>query len=394
MPYGLLDTGLAIKRREDILADVRARVATAPALGANVNTDAESPLGQILEIMAGAMAEVWEAADAVYASADPLTARGVALDNVAQRYALARERAVASTVTLTLAGTPGTLIPGGSAVTLGADRTRWVLLEDRTIGGGGNIAGPFEAADTGPLRALAGSSWSIATPVSGWSGATNSTDAVVGRDAESDASLRARALQAAVTGGRAAEAIRSAMLRVRGVTEAVVIENDTNSPDADGRPMKSIEVVVRGGTDQAVADALWSSKPSGIETVSTVSGPVVASVVDGNGATQSVTFSRADAVTAYVEIDYAPRLGVFPSNGETLMRDAILAFGAGLRIGTGVSPEDVRQALLCPLPSGSLRSLVLRMGVAPSPPSAVEIPTTRTSLAVFDSSRIAITRVN
>lgn len=396
MPFGLLDTGFAVKRREDILTDARAAIAAAPALGANVNTDAESALGQILEIMGGALAEVWEAAEAVYASADPLTATGVALDNVAARYAITREEEHESTVTLTLAGTPGTVIAAGSAVTLQGDRSRWLLDAEATIGGGGTVSADFTAEDTGPTVALAGSTWSIATPVSGWTGATNAADAEVGRDVESDAALRARVLQARAAGSRTGEAIRAAMLRVSGVTEAIVIENDTNSPDADGRPAKSLEVVVRGGDDDAVGEALWATKPAGIESASTVSAPnqVSVSVVDGNGDTQTVVFSRADEVPAYVEIDYLPRLGTFPSNGETLMRDAILDFGSGLRIGGGVSPEDVRQAFLCSLPTGSLRSVVLRLGVTASPPSAVEIPTSRTQLAVFDSSRIAITRLS
>lgn len=392
MPFGVTPEGFVPKRQEHIEADLRAGFAVAPSLGANINTDPESPAGQVIVLVAAALAEPWAALEQVYNSQDLLSAADDGLDRLLQRYRLERFQEDRSRVTVTLQGTPGTQIQAGAAITLEDAGSRWVLTANAEIGVGTAV---FEAEDVGPLQALADSTWEIATPVGGWTGVTNATDAVVGRFRESNASARTRAMQAAASGSRAEGAIRAAVLRVPNVSEAIVIENDTAFTDADGRPLKSFEVVVRGGADEAVAAAIWATKPTGIQVVSTVdvANQVSETVVDRNGDPQTVVFGRPDVVPAYLEVDYLPRGGVYPANGEALMLAGILDFEATLRIGGGVSPADITQALLRALPHRALRRLEIRLGTQASPRHAAEIPTSRTQLADFDSSRVTFTRL-
>lgn len=396
MPYGVLSTGFALKTREQVLADIRDQIAAAPNLGANINTTAESTLGQLVEIFGSAVAELHEVAQGLYTQQSLAMATGAALANLAANYGLAREGAVASTVTLTLAGTPTTVIPAGSAVTLGGgSNSRWTIDTAATIGGGGTVNADFTCDDTGPIAALAGSTWTIATPVTGWTGATNGADAEPGRDVESDAAFRRRIEQAVTaSAGSGIDAIQSAVTRVSGVTQVVVIENDSASDDADGRPPHSFEVVAIGGVDASIAAAIWDSKPAGIRATTTVSAPnqVSETVVDAAGNNQTVEFSRPDEVDVYVEVDYTPRSS-FPSNGESLILSAILDFGASLVIGAGAYPPDILDAIYDRFGTRSFSSLELRMGLVASPVTASPVPTSLTQIAAFDSSRITITRV-
>jgi hypothetical protein len=256
----------------------------------------------------------------------------------------------------------------------------------------------FTAVNTGPIQALAGSTWSIVTPVSGWTSAgPNPLDAERGRNVETDGQLRSRALSILTSaGGTAVDQIRAAILRLTGVTECLVIENATPYTDGDGRQAHSIEVVVRGGVDQEIADALWAHKPAGIRAVTTVppASQVSATVVDENGDNQTIEFSRPEIVDVYVEIDYTPNER-FPSDGESRIVQAILDLEAELRTGDGVTPLDVTDAILSAF--SGLRAvfsvLTLRMGLSPNPTVAATVPASRTQIASFDSSRITVTRI-
>lgn len=68
------------------------------------------------------------------------------------------------------------------------------------------------------------------------------------------------------------DSIRSYLLNnVAEISAVEVYENDDDVPDADGRLPHSIEVVVEGGDDEAVAYGILNSKAGGISTNGTVS---------------------------------------------------------------------------------------------------------------------------
>ena len=404
MVFGLLSTGFNPKRQEDVEQGINDNIDAAPALGSNFDTEAESPMGQLVIINAGAIAEVWAAIENIARSI--LQATGVQLDDFVQLLRLTRNPATKTALEiapatgtpnpLNLNGTPTTIIADASVVTLGDTGECFLISGPVTIGAGGNVDADAFAEDTGPIQALAGSTWNIATPIAGWDGATNASDANVGQNVETDGKLRARALQVlTAAGGTAVEQIAAAILRLLNVTEVVVIENDSSSPDADGRPAHSLELVARGGVDQLILDTLFTVKPAGIEAVSSVapSFQVPGTVIDANGDNKALIFSRPEVVPVFLDLDYTPKAGA-PIDIEAQMLQAVLDFDAGLKTGTGVVPDDVRAAVLCAfLPEQVFDVLTIRMGLTANPPVAATVPTSKTQLAEFDSSRITITRI-
>lgn len=107
---------------------------------------------------------------------------------------------------------------------------------------------------------------------------------------------------------------------VEGVTYATGYQNDTDETDADGRPPHSIEIVVQGGSDAAVANVIWKNKAAGIRAY----GSYYSYATDMNGNSQYLEFTRVKTVYLLLSIkitsagglddDYEERIKALLSN--------------------------------------------------------------------------------
>lgn len=191
----------------------------------------------------------------------------------------------------------------------------------------------LEAVEAGPVDAPIGTLTVIDTPVSGLNRTINVEATVIGRNRENDVQLKARREETLAVGGNATiEAIRSKIKNLEGVADAFVFENDTLVTDIDGRPGKSYECVVDGGDEAALADVIWKSKPGGIRTY----GQITENVVDSQGVTRVIQFSRPTQVRIYTSLDLTVDVATFPINGALKAKELIVAWGAGLGIGKDV----------------------------------------------------------
>jgi uncharacterized phage protein gp47/JayE len=117
---GVTDQGFVIKRLADILADDRAlAVQLFQDLiqpGDQVDTSDSSALGRLISIAAPSEADLWEAAQEVYAAFDPNSATGIALDNLVAYAGITRKEQTFTTSSILVAGDTNTLIPVGQTV--------------------------------------------------------------------------------------------------------------------------------------------------------------------------------------------------------------------------------------------------------------------------------------
>ncbi len=274
-PYGLLATGFALKPETDIRDDLDAGCRT--AFGASVPLGPKTVLGAYNGIVSGAIAEVWELAQAVDASQDPDGATGEALEQLCALTGTRRDPASPSLVTLTMTGTPGTPIPTGSraqsatttaqfettedaalvilaawadtspyvvgdrvyyddsgtmrayqCITLGTSATGagngpTAETDDVTDGtvhwrwlglGSGADDAEAECTENGPTEATSGDLTVIATPIGGWTSVINLLDADLGSNEESDAHLRLkRDEELSADNASTPDAIREAILK-------------------------------------------------------------------------------------------------------------------------------------------------------------------------------------
>ena len=345
MPYGLLSTGFAAKPLETITEELAAAQRASPALGEDWDTSAESPSGQLNATVAAQLAAVWELAGAVFRSRDPRAATFAGLDSVCALTGTTRRAATKGTVTLTVTLGAGVTLPAGSiAHVAGQPTNRWVTTASATNSTGSTttVSVAAEAETAGVVVANAGTISVIATPVTGWTIVTNASAAAPGSAAESDVLLRARRdreLRAA--GTSPLDAIRAALSAVSGVTSVSIVENDTDATDPEtGVPPHAIMCVVQGGTDAAVAAALWASRAAGIRTWGSTS----VTLTDAGGWTRTVRFERPAAVNVYAEVSVVYTSATYA--GDAAVQAAAAAVTTGALSGGTLKRSSIISAAL------------------------------------------------
>jgi uncharacterized phage protein gp47/JayE len=145
------------------------------------------------------------------------------------------------------------------------------------------------------------------------------------------------------------------------VTDAQVKSNRGDSTDADGIPPGKIHAVVEGGTDAEIAAVIYSHTAGGIGWHGGVSVNYVSPV---QGITEPVKFSRPAYKSMRVEITIRKNkdFGVFPPDGAAQIKQAVLAYYAGLKSGGDVSRSKISKAAET-VPGHAVQSV--KLGVNP-----------------------------
>jgi uncharacterized phage protein gp47/JayE len=443
MAYGILATGFAVKplavcksELEDLFRQT---------FGAGISLDSSTSEGQLIGILAERESELWDLAEEVYDSRDPEQATGAALTGLsAITGTVGPKAATPSEMTATLGGTASTVVGAGSQASVATTGVKFAtkasatlvavdawqashgyVLQDRctndgniyeciTAGTSASSGGPtgedlditdgtvhwrflgagdgavdveLESVETGPKAAPARTLTEIETPVSGWAWVTNREDATPGEDQETDAALRVRRLvELAAQGAAALDAIRAEILQVDDVTACTVFENETDVTDGDGRPPHSIEVLVSGGADQDLWDAVLRTKGAGIYT----HGTEVGTADDEQGVAHTVRFSRPAQVEIYCDIELTVDADLYPADGDDQVKAALVTWTEdNLDAGDDVITRALFPSVLSI--SGVLDIVHLYVGIAPTPTSEANITIGSTEIADFDTARISVT---
>jgi len=139
----------------------------------------------------------------------------------------------------------------------------------------------------------------IQTPISGWISINNQAAGLTGRNLETDPELRARRIKSIkFSGSGTIEAMRARLLNITGVTSTKILENITETTDANSLPPKSFEALVLGGVDSDIANMIWLVKPAGIKTY----GNTEITILDSEGKNQVVHFSRSIKVYVFANV--------------------------------------------------------------------------------------------
>jgi len=236
---------------------------------------------------------------------NPNVAGGVFLDALIGLHFGQRRAASKSTVTATVTGTNGTVIPKGSVAktTIGA---RFETMYAVTISGSTSVQ--MQAIETGPVGADAGTLTKIETAISGWSTVTNPLAATLGRDVESDAQLRSRRLDMLGTQSTGTiAAIRSRLsAQVGGLISHAVVDNPTLSAKTIkgvSIAAKSIAVFTAGGASADIARTIYNATPAGVPTVGATTVNVADTVISGYSTPIKYTDAATVPVLVKVTVD-------------------------------------------------------------------------------------------
>lgn len=292
------------------------------------NIDPDAPDGQLIGIQAEMFANFDEGLVEAYNSKDPDKATGEALTDIGKIHGIPRKAATASIAPLLVRGTTGATFAAGSIVRSNVDSNlSWLVSTPIVVGSNGTGTGFVTAATTGALNAAAGELTVIGTPTSGITSVTNLLAATPGQAEESDTDFRIRRSQVVAIGSVAqTDSIYSAIANIAGVTDLKVYENPEKTTDPQGIPANSIAVVVNGGTNDAIAEAMYKKRgPTGPMYGGGGSNQVevpYTSTVTGN--TVTMRFQRALALPIYAVIQ-VKRKGRLPDDIADRLAKAIVA---------------------------------------------------------------------
>lgn len=236
--------------------------------GEDIYVDDDSMDGQLISIFARATYETLKAIEYAYNNTTPQTSYGTALSRLVLLSGISRKKSGYSTAYVTLTGTPFTIIRNG--VVQDVSGNKWDLPPLVNLGENGSVQVVVTAQKQGNITALANTITKIVTPKYGWQTVNNSYPANPATAEETDAELRYRqGNSVALPSQGLLEGTQSAIMNITGVTDAVVKENDTNAPiviDGVTLPPNSITCIVKGGSEQDIADVIFYKKNQGCYT--------------------------------------------------------------------------------------------------------------------------------
>lgn len=298
--------------------------------GADVYLESDSQDGQLLAVQAKADYDTAALGASVYNSFSPVTARGVGLSRNVKINGLERNVPSYSTALVTIVGVADTLIVNGVVQdTLGR---KWDLPASVTIPVDGDIDVTATCQEIGAINAGIATITTIFTPTLGWQTVSNAGAATPGAAVETDSELRTR--QAASTANPSQTVLdgtTGAIANIPGVTKVQPYENDSDTTDSDGLPEHSICMVVAGGDDTAIAEAIQVHKTPGCDTF----GDTTELVYDNHGMPLNISFQRASVATIGVEVTLADGVG-WSSDFEALIADAVAAIVNAGKIGATI----------------------------------------------------------
>lgn len=288
--------------------------------GADVYLEADSQDGELLAVQARADYQTAILGAAVFNSFSPVTAQGAGLARVVKINGIRKQSPSYSTCSVVIVGQADTVITNG--VVIDALEQKWDLPATVTIPSGGTITVTATAQVIGAVEAAANTITGIFTPTLGWQTVNNVLAATPGSPVETDAELRVRQAEStALPAQTLLDGTEGAVLNVAGVTKARAYENDTDTTDSNGLPEHSFSVVVAGGDDTEIANAINIRKGPGPYTY----GDTAVLVYDTRGMPLTIRFQRAVTATIGVRVTLSAETG-WTTDYEQLIKEAVAEF--------------------------------------------------------------------
>jgi uncharacterized phage protein gp47/JayE len=326
----LSSSGLTIPTRDEIVAQILDGGDGFPGLrqiyGADINVDPNSPDGQMVQLFAQVSVDYYELLAQVFNGMDPDTAVGVVLDLRCAINGVARKAGTYSTQGVTVVTTQAVTLPGLDTVPLApftisdAAGNRFYLAATTVIGGAGSNNLQFRAADLGAVVVASNSLTTIVSVTLGVASVTNGVLAgTTGVNEESDAQLRVRRQNSVEIPSKGyLQGLIGALYAIDGVTSVLVLENVGATPDGNGIPGHSIWVVVNGGTNADVANAIYVHRNAGCG----MKGGVSVNITQVDGSIFAVLFDRPVVETLWISFDATAITGTVD---EAYIRAQLLA---------------------------------------------------------------------
>ena len=170
--------------------------------------------------------------------------------------------------------------------------------------------------------------------ITGFTAVTNLLEPIYGRKQEGDIELRQSYIaKSALRSNTMIESIVGELLNnIENVESATGYENDTDKTDERGLPPHSIEIIVEGGDNSEIAQAILRRKAGGIQTY----GSIEVGVPGVYGDTIPVRFNRPDYLYTWLKVVLHGDKSQLPTNYASLTIQALISDGAKFVAGTNL----------------------------------------------------------
>lgn len=336
MPNQITADGIVTKTRAELLAEYTAQYQT--IYGPDVNLGSDTPDGQMMNIRIQEVLDLQDWVTQVYNSMNPDNAIGRTLD---QRVAFNGIQRQAGTFTITpvsITSSEALTLPGLDQAdeppyTVADDAgNKWILITSTVFSGAETQSILFRAELPGAKLTTPNT---ITVPVSVVLGVTTinnpSTYSVLGINEETDAELKVRRLKSVSLSSQGYLAgLVAALENIPDITTVIVYENDTDSTDGDGIPSHSIWVIVSGGTDAEIADAIYRKRSAGCG----MKGDIVYLVTQVDGTEFPIRWDTVDPQDLYAKFTVTSLDGVNPPDIDAIRTQlpSLLNPGVGVQV--------------------------------------------------------------
>lgn len=258
----------------------------------------ESPDGQLIGIMTYEIFQAWAELNSVYNSYNPQVATGAALKNLGLITGIEYGAATKSSAICETQGTAGTIIPAGSLLS-DADGNEFYTVFETAIPSNLQVV----AVVAGVIPVDAGTVVTIKTPISGWTGVTQTQNGIIGILSQTEQQFRNTRQRTVMRSYTSVASTLQARLIELGVSQANVINNSSPTLTLpDGTPPNTIHITVGelgSVTQEDVALTILKANAMGCPTFGNTSEVVV----DAQGTSHTVYFSISSPIQIRIVVD-------------------------------------------------------------------------------------------
>lgn len=383
--YGITATGFNKKTYNDLMSNLEDNLRSDDLFGADIDFSDLDPLKHFSAPVMEIAAELWELAEQVFYSASPKYAEGNPLSATGKYIGISRKQATKAKGTERFNGTAGVNIPIGYIIETEND-INFVTTESGLITSNGYIDLDIEAVNVGSSgNAPVNTITKIINPLIGLNSITNIEETLGGQDMESDTTFRMRYAESTATGaGSTSDAIVANVLKVTNVIDCIATENDEDTT-VNNIPPHSIETLVKGGTDNDIAQAIFAKKPGGIKAYGTTS---TINVIDSQGITHPISFSRPTNTNVWIKVDVTTTSD-YPSDGNTQIQTAVITYINSLKLGEDVKIYKISAAITALKLSG-IDDMSITLSTDGTTYNASNVVIETKAVAVTDASKIEV----
>lgn len=205
-------------------------------------------------------------------------------------------------------------------------RSNVLVLSDNLTTSSVTVIAAFLTEEYGNITLPYGIVTKMVNNITGFTAVTNLLEPTYGRKQETDIELRQSYIaKSALRSNTMIESIVGELLNnIENVESASGYENDTDYTDERGLPPHSIEIIVEGGDNNEIAQAILRRKAGGIQTY----GSIEVGVPGNYGDTIPVHFNRPDYLYTWLKVVLHGDAALLPTNYASLTIQSLLNDGS------------------------------------------------------------------